>query len=46
MEQLVVTTDTKPSWGHVWTLTENDVFRYQDNVTPSTQALKIEKIQL
>jgi len=28
MEQLVMTMDVEPSWGHVWTPTKNDVFRY------------------
>ncbi len=26
MEQLVVITNAKPSWGHAWTPIENDVF--------------------
>jgi hypothetical protein len=28
IEQLVIITNVKPSWGHVWTLIKNDVFRY------------------
>jgi hypothetical protein len=36
MERLVMTIDTKPSRGHVWTPSENDVFRYQNTFAPST----------
>jgi hypothetical protein len=36
----------EPSWGHVWTPTENDVFRYQKVIAPSTRALEIENFQL
>jgi hypothetical protein len=43
MEWLVV---TKPLWSHVSTPTRNDVFQYQEIVTPSTQALEIENFQL
>jgi len=46
MEQLVVITVTKPSWGHVWTPTKNDVFHYQDIIALNIQALDIEKFQL
>jgi hypothetical protein len=42
MEQLVVTSDAKPLWGHVWTPTKNDVFGYEENVAPSFQTLEIE----
>jgi hypothetical protein len=36
MEHLVVITNVEPSWGHVWTPIENDVFRYQKIVASST----------
>ncbi len=41
-----MTTNAKPSWGHVWTSTENDVFWFKKNVAPSTQALEIENFKL
>jgi hypothetical protein len=37
--------DAKPSRGHVWTPTKNDVFQYQETITPNTQALEIENFQ-
>jgi hypothetical protein len=46
MERLVVITNEEPSIGHVWTLTENDVFRYQETIAPNTWALEIENLQL
>ncbi len=46
MEQLVVTMDVEPSWGHVQILTKNDVFWYQEIVTPNTRTLDIENFQL
>jgi hypothetical protein len=36
MEWLVMTMDTKPSKGHVWTPAKNDVFRYEEIVAPNT----------
>ncbi len=36
MEQLVMTMDTKPSHGPIWTPTKNDVLQYQEIVAPST----------
>jgi len=36
MEWLVMTMDTKPFDGHVWTPARNDVFRYEEIVAPNT----------
>ncbi len=46
MERLVVIMNVEPLLGHVWTLTENDVFWYQDIVAPSAWALEIENFEL
>lgn len=46
MERMVMTMDVEPLWGHVWTLTGNDVFWYQEIVAPNIRTLEIENFHL